>query len=29
VRVVCEGFLPGQKPSELTREIEQMIGATA
>jgi hypothetical protein len=26
VRVVCEEFLPGQKPSALTREIEQMVG---
>jgi hypothetical protein len=29
VRVVCEEFLPHQRPSELIREIEQMIGATA
>jgi hypothetical protein len=26
VRVVCEEFLPTQKPSELLREIEQMVG---
>jgi len=26
VKVVCEEFLPGQKPSALTREIEQMVG---
>ena len=29
VRVVCEGFLSHQAPTNLTREIEQMIGATA
>jgi len=29
VRVVCEEFLPHQRPSELIREIEQMIGAAA
>lgn len=26
VKVVCEEFLPGQQPSALTREIEQMVG---
>lgn len=26
VKVICEEFLPGQKPSALIREIEQMVG---
>lgn len=29
VKVVCEEFLPHQRPSELIREIEQMVGVGA